>query len=273
MGVPNEAGNGRPVRAAVGWTLLVVTLGVALLGPLGAGSTRSEAAPLRPADAAHPLGTDVLGRDVLALVLTGGRTVVLLAGAALLLAYLVGVPLALVTAGQPRRWVDETVLHGLDMLLALPGLLVLLVLAATGRQSAAGLVATVAVLQLPAVVRLARSAALAPGCRTVVETMVLQGEPWWRIHLLHTGRAVLGPVAVDAGSRLILVLQLIASANFLGLGLAASTADWAVLVERNREALFLQPLAVVVPVLLLVALCVGANLVIDRTAATREGTG
>lgn len=258
------------VRAVIAWLLVGIPLGAAVLGPVLAGSTRSEAGPLMPPDGAHPLGTDVLGRDVLALVLTGGRTVVLLTGLALLLAYLVSVPIGLVLAGQSRRWVEETALHGLDVLLALPGLLVLLVLAATGRQGAVGLVAAVVVLQLPAIVRLTRSAAIAPGCRTVVESMVLQGEPWWRIHLLHTGRAVLGPVAVDAGSRLILVLQLMASANFLGLGLASSASDWAVLVERNREALFLQPLAVLVPAFLLVALCIGINVAIDRTVARRE---
>lgn len=259
-----------PIRAAAGWLLLGVPLAVALIGPLLGGSTRSESAPVLPASSEHPLGTDVLGRDLLALLLDGGRTVLVQTGAALLLAYLVGVPLALVIAGQSRRWLEETVLHGLDVLLALPGLLVLLVLAATGRQSATSLVIAVALLQWPAVVRLARSAALAPGCRTMVETMVLQGESWWRIHLLRTGREVLAPVTVDAGTRLIVVLQLVASANFLGLGLAPSSSDWAVLVERNREALFLQPLAVLAPAALLVALCTGANLLVDRTAAKRS---
>lgn len=260
----------KPVRAAAGWSLLLVALFVAIVGPLFAGSTRSRAGPLLPPNTAYPLGTDVLGRDVLALVLTGGRTVLVLTGSALLLAYLVGVPLALMMAGQSRRWVEETVLYGLDVLLALPGLLVLLVLAATGSKGAFTLVVAVAVIQLPAVVRLARGAALAPRCRTVVESMILQGEAWWRIHLFHTGRAVLGPVVVDAGTRLILVLQLMASANFLGLGLASSASDWAVLVERNREALFLQPLAVLVPAILLVVLCTGANLVVDGTVAKRS---
>lgn len=256
------------IRAA-GWVLLGVPLCAALAGPLVAGSTRSAADPLLPPDAAHPLGTDVLGRDVLALVLTGGHTVLVLTGTALLLSYVVGVPLALVLAGQSRRRLEESALRVLDVLLALPGLLVLLVLAATGRTGAGALVVAVAVLHLPAVVRLARSAALAPGCRTSVETMIMQGEPWWRIHLWHTGRAVLAPVAVDAGGRLVLVLQLMASANFLGLGLDPAAADWAVLVDRNQEALFLQPAAVFAPAVLLVALCAGANLVVDRKAVAR----
>ncbi|MQA08688.1 MAG: ABC transporter permease subunit [Pseudonocardiaceae bacterium] len=254
----------------LGWVLLAAPVATALAGPLVAGSPRSEAAPLRPPSDAHPLGTDVLGRDVLALVLTGGRSVLLLAGLALLLCYLAGVPLALLAAGQRHRWLDEALLRVLDLLLALPGLLVLLVLAATGRQGAGMLIVTAAALQLPAVVRLVRGAALAPGCRAAVEAMTLQGEPWWRIHLGYVGRTVLGPTLVDAGSRLILVLYLIASANFLGFGLEPSTSDWAVLIERNREAVFIQPLAVLVPAALLVVLCTGGNLVVDRALANRR---
>lgn len=261
----------RSLAAWLAGALLAIPLAAAVIGPLLAGSVRSQAAPLQPPDPTHLFGTDVLGRDVLALALTGGTSVLLLAGAALLLAYLVGVPLALVAAGQRRRWVDETLLRALDVVLALPGLLVLLVLAATGRQGAGTLVVAVAVLQLPPVVRLARGAALAPGCRTAVEAMTMQGEPWWRIHFSYVGRSVLAPVLVDAGSRLSLVLYLVASANFLGLGLAPTTSDWAVLVDRNQDALFLQPLAVAVPVLLLVALCTGINLVADRALASRNG--
>lgn len=254
----------------LGPVLFGVPLLIATAGPVFAGSIHTHAAPLRPPLPGHPLGTDVLGRDVLSLVLTGGSSVLLLAGLSLLLAYLAGVPLALAAVGQRHRWVDETVLRVLDLLLALPGLLVLLVLAATGTQGALPLVITAAALQLPAVVRLVRGAALAPGCRAAVEAMTLQGEPWWRIHLGYVGRAVLGPTLVDAGGRLSLVLYLIASANFLGLGLAPSASDWAVLIERNREALFTQPLAVLVPAALLVALCTGMNLIVDRLLAGRQ---
>ncbi|GAB2736692.1 hypothetical protein GCM10027174_07110 [Salinifilum aidingensis] len=258
------------IAGVLGRILLAVPLAAASAGPLVAGPTGSAAHPLLPPSTAHPLGTDVLGRDVLALALTGGTSVLSLAGLALLLSYAVGAPLALVAAGWGSRWLDEAVLRLLDLLLALPGLLVLLVLAAGGTSGAAAVVVAVAVLQLPGVVRLVRSAALAPGCRTAVEAMSMQGEPWWRVHIGYVGRSVLGPVAVDAGSRLSAVLYLIASANFLGIGMTSAASDWAVLVERNREALFLQPLAVVVPAALLVSLCTGLNLVVDRVLASRE---
>ncbi|MEV0081669.1 ABC transporter permease subunit [Saccharopolyspora sp. NPDC050642] len=253
-----------------GSVLFGVPVLVALLGPLLAGPVRSAAGPLRPPSPDFPLGTDVLGRDVLALGLSGGASIVALTGLSLVLAYLLGVPLALLAAGRRSRWADGFLLRALDFLLALPGLLVLLLLAAAGWRSVATLIVAIAVLQLPAVVRIVRSAALAPGCRAAVEAMTMQGEPWWRIHLGYLGRAVLGPVLVDAGSRLSLVLYLLASANFLGLGLAPSASDWAVLVERNKEALFLQPFAVLVPALLLVSLCMGTNLLVDQALLRRN---
>ncbi|GAA4617447.1 ABC transporter permease subunit [Saccharopolyspora hordei] len=257
----------RSVTAVVGAVLLGVPGLTAVVGPLLAGSVDSAAGPLRPPDAQFPLGTDVLGRDVLALALSGGSSLVALTGASLLLSYLVGVPLALLVTS---RGVDTPLLRVLDFLLALPGLLVLMVLAAAGWRGAAPLALAIALLQLPAVVRLVRSAALAPGCRAAVEAMAMQGEPWWRIHLGYVGRCVLGPVLVDAGTRLSLVLYLLASANFLGLGLAPSASDWAVLVERNSDALFLQPLAVLVPAGLLVSLCTGINLLVNHVLARRE---
>ncbi|MER7080839.1 peptide/nickel transport system permease protein [Saccharopolyspora kobensis] len=252
------------VTVVVGTVLLGVPALIALAGPLLAGPVRSRARPMQPPDAAFPLGTDVLGRDVLALALSGGASIVGLTGAALLMSYSIGVPLALLLA---ERRAGGILLRALDFLLALPGLLVLMVLAAAGWRGAVALALVIALLQLPAVVRIVRSAALAPGCRAAVEAMTMQGEPWWRIHLGYVGRCVLGPVLVDAGTRLSLVLYLLASANFLGLGLAPSASDWAVLVERNKEALFLQPPAVLVPACLLVSLCTGVNLLLDHALA------
>ncbi|NHD18714.1 ABC transporter permease subunit [Actinopolyspora sp. BKK1] len=241
----------------------------AVIGPFLAGSTASEAGALSSPSDAHPLGTDELGRDVLALVLSGGTSIVTMTGAALLLSYLTGIPLALLTVGG-RQWTNRLLLRLLDSLLALPGLLVLLVLAATGWRGMGTLIVAIAALQLPAVVRIARGAALAPECSTALEAMTMQGERLWRIRLIYLGRSILGPVAVDAGSRVNLVLYLMASANFLGLGLSSAAPDWAVLIELNKNALFTQPWAVTAPAMSLVSLCTGVNLVVDRALARRR---
>ena len=208
----------RRVFVVLGVVLLAVPLGAAAFGPMARVSTVPGALPLQPPGPGHPLGTDVLGRDVLGLALSGGRSVVLLTGASLLLAYAVAVPLGLLVAASGRL-VEGVVVRALDVLLALPSLLVLLVLAATGRRGTGWLVLAVALVQLPYVVRLVRGAAMAPSCLTALETMTMTGEPWWRVHLLETGRRVLAPVAVDAATRVVSVVGLLSSASFLGVGL------------------------------------------------------
>lgn len=252
------------------WVLLGLPALLAVAGPLVAGPEGpppgSVALPSRPPGPGHPLGTDVLDRDVLSLVLRGGASVLGGTLGALLLCYATAVPLGLLAAGG-RRLVDETVTRALDLLLALPGLMVLLTLAATGRRGWVWLIVVAATLQVPSVARLVRAAALAPGCRTVVEALRMQGRGWSYVHLRHLTRELAGPLATDAGARFSGVLYLLASANFLGLGLPSSSPDWSVLIERNGDALFTQPAAVLVPAGLLMSLCVGGNLCVDRVLA------
>lgn len=273
--VPVPRGHGlRRAVAACAWVLLAVPLLAAALGPLlnrvlGL-STAPGATPLQPAGPGLPLGTDVLGRDLLALVLAGGTSVVLLTLAALVLAYAVAVPIGLVVAARGRV-VEGLAVGLLDVVLALPSLLVLMVLAATGRSGTGWLVVAVALVQLPYVVRLVRGAAAAPAALAAVETMTMIGEPWWRVRLVETGRRVLPPTLVDATTRVGGVIGLFSSASFLGVGLDPSIVDWAVVVEQNTAALFLRPETVLLPAGLLVALCAGTSLLSDALLERRSG--
>lgn len=251
--------------------LLAVPVLVAVLGPLFAPdpSELKGSVPSQPPGDGHLLGTDLLGRDVLQLVLAGGLSVLGSAMGALLIGLVVGVPTGLLAAG-PRRRLDEAVMRSLDMALAFPGLLVLMAIAATGHRSWFWLVTVAGLLQVPAVARLVRGAALAPGTRTVVEALRMQGRGWAYVHLRHLPRELAAPLATDTAGRFAVVLYLLASANFLGLGLSAASPDWAVLIQRNSDALFAQPAAVLAPAALLVTLCVGANLLVDRLLARRR---
>ncbi|WP_370665190.1 ABC transporter permease [Streptomyces sp. IBSBF 2507] len=262
---------GRTRHPWIALVLVGVPVLAAVLGPWLADGTavgQERALPSQPPGAGHLLGTDVLGRDVLWLVLHGGASVIGSTLGALLVGMAVGLLLGLLAAG-PRRGLDETVMRGLDLLLAFPGLLVLMTLAATGHRDWFWLVAVAGALQVPAVARLVRGAALAPATRAVVEALRMQGRGWAYIHLRHLTRELAAPLATDAGGRFSVVLYLLASANFLGLGLPASSPDWAVLIERNSDALFTQPAAVLVPAGLLTALCVGGNLLVDHALAHR----
>jgi peptide/nickel transport system permease protein len=250
---------GRSVVAAV---LTGVPLALALFGPFLAGEPGPRGVSFT-LGGGHWLGTDFVGRDVWRQILLGGRPVVLVALAATALTYLIALPVGLLAALTPRRRLEDLLMRPLDVLLAVPSLLLLLLVATVVTPGAAGLALLVALVNIPDGARIVRAAAAAAASRPAVEALRMQGETWWRIGFGYAGRSILRTLATDAGIRLTGVLYLVATAAFLGIGVAPDAADWAVMVDRNRTGLFVQPWAVVVPALLIIALTMGSNLLFD----------
>lgn len=214
------------------------------------------------------LGTDFAGRDVSRQVLLGGRMLLLVTSAATIGAYLLGVPWGLAAATARHRAVDELLMRPLDLLLAVPSLLLLILLATFG--SRAVLVGALVLVHLPDIARVSRAAALEAANGTAIEAMRLQGEGRWRTSVLFVGRSALRTLVTDVGTRLTGTLYLVAAAAFLGIGVSPDEADWAVMIDRNRAGLFLNPWSVLAPALLIVMLTVGLNLTFDRLLG---GTG
>ncbi|MFD7324082.1 ABC transporter permease [Streptomyces sp. NPDC059875] len=258
-------------RFALGALLVGVPLVLALLGPLFAGEPGPRAASFT-LGGGHWLGTDFTGRDVGRQVLLGGRSVVLIALAATALAYLVALPLGLISALTHRTWLEELLMRPLDVLLAVPSLLMILLVAAVLTPGAVGLALLVAFVNIPDAARIVRAAAAEVAARPAVEALRMQGETWWRTAFGYVGRSVSRTLAADAGVRLTGVLYLVATAAFLGVGVASDASDWAVMVDRNRTGLFVQPWAVVVPALLIVTLTMGSNLLFDAVLQKRKRT-
>ncbi|MFK4600082.1 ABC transporter permease [Streptomyces pristinaespiralis] len=258
-------------RFALGAFIVGVPLVLALLGPLFAGEPGPRAASFT-LGGGHLLGTDFTGRDVWREVLLGGRPVVLVALAATLLAYLVALPLGLISALTDRAWLEEVLMRPLDVLLAVPSLLTILLVASVLTPGPAGLALLVALVNIPDAARIVRAAAAEAASRPAVEALRMQGESWWRMAVGYVGRSIGRTLAADAGVRLTGVLYLVATAAFLGVGVAPDASDWAVMVDRNRTGLFVQPWAVVVPALLIVGLTMGGNLLFDALLDKRRRT-
>jgi peptide/nickel transport system permease protein len=266
----------RTLTGLLGLTLLATILAIALLGPLFAPHSPDEPIGIPftgPADG-QPLGTDFLGRDVLSRVLWGGRSVLLLAGSATLLAYLVGGTVGL-AAGYDRRLLDGILMRAADVLLSVPPLIFLLVLATGAGTSAVVLVLGVALVQAPLVARVVRTATLEQSVRGFVEAAVARGESTAAVIRREILPNIAGPITADAGLRFTYSILLVASVNFLGLGLQPPAADWALIVSENRSGLDLNPYVVLVPALLIALLTIGLNLVGDAVARTlgRSTTG
>lgn len=259
----------RTPTGLLGIVLLAFVLGVALLGPLFAPHAPDEpiGIPLTgPADG-QPFGTDFLGRDVLSRVLWGGRSVLLLAGAATVLAYIVGCVVGLL-AGYSRSLLDGVLMRFVDVLLSVPPLIFLLVLATGAGTSEVVLVLGVALVQAPLVSRIVRTATLEQSVRGFVEAAVARGERTTAIVRREILPNIVGPIAADAGLRFTYSILLVASVNFLGLGLQPPAADWALIISENRSGLDLNPYVIAVPALLIALLTIGLNLVGDSIART-----
>ncbi|MFJ5833728.1 ABC transporter permease subunit [Streptomyces sp. NPDC093089] len=268
--LPDGGGRARS-RFALGAALVGVPLALALLGPLLAGAPGPRAASFTTGGG-HWLGTDFVGRDVWHQVLLGGRSVVLVALAATALAYLIAFPVGVVGALTHRTWLEELLMRPLDVLLAVPSLLLILLVAAAFTPGAPALALLVALVNIPDAARIVRAAAADAASRPAVEALRMQGETWWRTAVGHVGRSLARTLAADAGVRLTGVLYLVATAAFLGIGVEPDAADWAVMVDRNRTGLLVQPWAVVVPALLVVALTTGTNLLVDTGLEKRRKT-
>ncbi|MFG3257587.1 ABC transporter permease [Streptomyces sp. NPDC048172] len=256
------AGAVTTVLAAV---LFAVPVSVAVLGPLLA-PWAEESGPGAPyaLDGRHPLGTDGLGRDVLALLLRGGPSALGSAVGAVAVAYLIGGALGLAAAVSRHRWLDELLMRPVEVILPIPSLLVISVVGVGRQGQALAITAAVALVNVPAAARLVRAAALRAASSPVAEAMRLQGESWPRIQLGYVGGSVLPVVAADVGTRVTTAVFTVAAANFLGLGLQPTSPDWGVTIAASREALLVQPWSVCAPAAMLVMFTVGLNLLADR---------
>lgn len=252
---------------AVGAALLVAVLLVALVGPFFSPHAPDKpiGVPLEGPTADAPFGTDFLGRDVLSRVLWGGRSVLALAGLATVLAYIGGAVIGLV-AGYSRSLLDPLLMRAADVMLSFPALLFLLVLVTGAGTSKAVLVVGVALVQLPLVARIVRTATLEQSVRGFVEAAVARGERTSAVLRREILPNIVAPIMADAGLRFTYSIILVASVNFLGLGLQPPAADWALIISENRSGLTLNPWVIAAPALLIALLTIAVNLVGDGIA-------
>lgn len=249
---------------------LVLVLGMAVAGPFFSpySSTELPGLPYNPPGGDFLLGTDFLGRDVLSRILAGGRSVVVLAGLATIFGYALGATIGLV-AGYSRSLVDPVLMRAMDVLLAFPPILFLLLLAAGAGASPVLVVVGIAIIQAPGIARVIRSATLEISVKSYVEAAVARGEPTRRILRREIVPNIFSTIVADGGPRLTISILLVAGLNFLGLGLRPPAADWAVMISENRSGLSLNIWAVVAPAVLIGVLTVATNVVADAVARTR----
>ncbi len=258
-----EAWRMRRTKIGVGIFGIIVLL--AVVGPWVAPYSPTEfvAPPYSPPDIPKMwLGSDYIGHDVLTRVLYGGRTVILLALAATVIGLGLGVTLGLIT-GYARRWVDETVMRILDVVLAFPQIVLTLLFVSVLGPRLWLIVLMVGISHAPRIARVARAATLEVSQRDFVRAAEAFGVPRRKILFNEILPSITSPLLVEFGLRLTYSIGLIAALSFLGFGMQPPAADWGLMINENRVGIVIQPWPVFVPVLLIGILTVATNLIAD----------
>jgi peptide/nickel transport system permease protein len=176
-------------------------------------------------------------------------------------------------AGYSRTAVDSILMRAVDVLLAFPPLLFLLLLAGGLGPGATTIVLGVAVVNVPGVARVIRSVTLEVSGRGYVEAAVARGERTPAILVREVLPNIAGTIVADGGVRLTGSILAVAGLNFLGIGLQPPDADWATMIAENRTSIDLQPWSVAAPAAMIALLTVAVNVVGDGLAARLGRSG
>ncbi|QLH61877.1 ATP-binding cassette domain-containing protein [Serratia symbiotica] len=248
--------------AGVGLFLLVAF--ISLIGPWLAPYAIDEIRdmPFSVPNSAAWIGTDYLGEDVFSRLLSGGQYLLLLACLSVLLAWLTGGLLGMFAALQ-GRWIDRVLLLIADILLSIPGLLLLtLVVTVSGRGYQAAVFAAMLVM-LPDIFRLVRAATLQQLQQDYVDMARCRGESLAAILCREIAPNLLPLLSADVGIRLLAAIFILATASFLGLAAQQPLADWGLMIMENRQGLSFQPWATLAPIIAILLLLIPLNLSLD----------
>ena len=184
--------------------------------------------------AAHWLGTDILGRDVLSRLLHGARISLLAGFSVVLLGAGVGTAIGILAAWL-RGWGEEALMRLTDLVLCFPPIILALALAAALGIGTTNTIIAMLVVWWPKYARLARSLALVQRSQEYVEAATVLGLPQKRILFRHVLPNVFGPIAVLCTLDLGIAILTFAGLSFLGLGVVPPAAEWGSMVSEGRE--------------------------------------
>ena len=265
--------------ALIGLVTIVIIVALALLGSeeaalkqnLKLGFTNQPPGKIP----GYPLGTDALGRDVLARTLVGGRVSILVAMVSVFIATVIGTVIGVISGYLGGR-VDGALMRVVDIVLSFPIILLLIVVAYTIGPGLVTMMVMIGVVSWAQGARIIRGQVLALRETSFIEAARVIGVSTPRMIATHILPNVVAPLVVFATFLVASVVVFEASLSYLGLGVQPPTPSWGNLVQQTRVVTVLErypwqwvPAATFIVLMVLAVNFVGDGL---RDAFDRRGT-
>jgi peptide/nickel transport system permease protein len=208
------------------------------------------------------LGRDLDGGSVLTAMLYGGRTSLSISILTVLLSVTLGSAIGL-AAGFKRGAVDAILMRAVDLLMAFPGILLAMALAAVMGPSMFNVILAISATGWTSSARLIRGQTLSVREREFVTASRALGASSWRLVLRHVFPATLSPLVVHATFSLSGVILVEASLSFLGLGAQDGPPTWGAMLNQGRTVLTEAPFLSVVPGIAIMLIVLALNFMGD----------
>ena len=226
--------------------------------------------------ATHWLGTDTIGRDIFSRLIYGAQITIFVALASSILSFSLGSFLGFFAAVR-GGWVDQLLSRIVDLVMAVPSLIVALVMLSVLPLNLAVLILVIGVLDSTRVFRLSRAVAVDISVMDYIEAARLRGEKQSWIIFREILPNALSPLVAEFGLRFIFAVLFISTLSFLGLGIQPPLTDWGGMVGENKGGLVYGKSAALVPAAAIALLAISVNLVADwilsRTSSLKGGRG
>lgn len=212
--------------------------------------------------AAHVLGNDELGRDMLSRLIYGARISLLLGVMSVGIGVAVGVPLG-IAAGYFGGVLDMIITSLIDIMLAFPSILLAIMMVAFLGPSLENAMLAIGVLSIPIYTRLVRSSTIGMREDLFLLAAKAMGANNMRIILRHVFPNVLAPIMVQSTLQMAVAIQAAAALGFLGLGAPPDVPEWGNMLQKGRNYIFSAPHIVLYPGLATMLVVFGFSLLGD----------
>ena len=254
-----------PLSLVVGGLLTALVLATAVTALVWTPydvETVDIAAKLAPPSAAHWMGTDHFGRDVLSMIMAGAQNSLIVAFVAVGIGAGIGVPLGLVAAAR-GGWIDDLVMRGNDLIFAFPALLLAVMITAVMGPGAINAIIAIGIFNIPVFTRVARGAAQGLWTREYILAARTAGKSKARISTQHILPNLMSLLVVQAAIQFAVGIVAEAGLSYVGLGAQPPAPSWGRMLAEAQTMIGFAPWLAIMPGLAIFVTVLGLSLTGD----------